>query len=172
MRKDEHLKIVKELEDKIQELEKEIFELREKNTKSEFESKLNRFIADQRRDALNEVLSKNVSNTNYMIKYDKEAKKFFKDSMQRIQLDDEKFNALRDYIKKTFPQAIIEIKPEDMPKNSDNDNLSQTFIGEHGEVYKPYHVVDLAILIMNTQKQKLKEILGGEDDFNVDNNED
>ena len=172
MRKDEHLKIVKELEDKIKELEKKISELKVKNTKSEFDSKLNRFIADQRSDALKEVLSKNINNTNYMIKYDKEAKQYFKNSMDRINLDDEKFGALRDFIRQTFPKAIVEMKQEDIPNKSDDDSLSQTFIGEQGEVYKPYHVVDLAILIMNTQKQKLKEILGGDDDFNINNNED
>ena len=165
MRKDEHLKIVKEFEDKIQDLEKEILELKSKNTKSEFDSKLNRFIADQRHDVISEVMSKNINNINYMKEYDKRAKEFYKNSMERINLDDEKFGALRDYIRITFPSAIVEMKPEDMHTSKKKD-LSHTFIGEQGEIYKPYHVVDLAMMIMKTQKEKLNELLGN-DDFDI-----
>jgi hypothetical protein len=87
MRKDEHLKIIKKFDDKIRNLEKKILELKDKNTKLEFDSKLNRFIAAQRHDVISEVMSKNINNINYMKEYDKRAKEFYKNSMERINLD-------------------------------------------------------------------------------------
>ena len=71
MRKDEHLKIVNTLENKIQKLEKELLELKAKNAKIDFDAKLYKFISDQRRTTLDELLKKNINTTKYMMKYDK-----------------------------------------------------------------------------------------------------
>jgi len=169
MRKDEHLKIVTKLKAEIEILQKRIAELSAENVKLDFDSKLNRLLSDQRADALNKMLSTNINNLKGFAKFDTQFKNFYKESMERINLDNEKFDALTDYIKKTFPDAIVEMKPEPREKRKDDEKLSQTFIGENGEVYKPFHVVDLAILIMNTQKEKLKEITG--DDFDINSDE-
>jgi hypothetical protein len=62
------------------------------------------------------------------------------------------------------------MKKEDIPTSKHKD-LSHTFIGEQGEIYKPYHVVELAMMIMKTQKEKLNELLGN-DDFDINDFED
>jgi len=170
MRKEEHLKIVNELTKTIETLQKRIAELSAENTKLDLNLKVQQFISDKNRDIINKMLAKDLQNINFMVEYDKKTKESFNVIMDRIKSDDEKFNTLTNYIKNVFPEFVMESKDETKQRmENKDDKLSQIFIGENGEMYQPYHVVDLAILIMSTYKKKLKEILGG-DDFNTDNN--
>lgn len=168
MRKDEHLKIVNGLEAKIQELERQISDLKNSNSKFEFEAKLNKFIADQRLDAINEVLAKNVNDLKNMKAYDQKVKEYYSKSMARIKLDDEKFIQLKNYIKESFPDSVIELNGNSEEIKKSDKDLSDVYIGEGGRVYQPFHIIDIAILIMRNQRQRLNDILGGED-FDIDN---
>lgn len=170
MKKEDHLKIVEKLESQIQVLQNRIAELSAESSKFAFDLKIQQVIADQRRELINKMLSSNLKNLNYMLEYDKKNKDMFQKYVERIEEDNQKFDALIDYIKKTFPQAVMPAKdnPDKFQAPTD-ENLSQTFIGQNGEIYSPHHVVDLAIMIMNSQYKKLKEILG-QDDFGFENN--
>lgn len=161
MRKDEHLKIVGEFETTIKKLEEEILDLRKITSKSDFEAKLSKLVADQRLDMVHEVMSKNIVSLKNMKQYDKQVQDYYQKSMARITLDDMKFDALKNYIKHTFPNAVMEIKP-DVPPPTEivDEKLSNTYVGENGEIFVPQHIIDIAILIMNKQRDQLKEMLG------------
>lgn len=167
MKKDEHLKIVSKFEAEIQKLQKRIGELKIESTKYEFDAKLYLFIAEQRNVMITEMKEHGLKNMNYLADYDKKVQNYQKQVSDRLNSDDEKFNQLREYIKDNFPEATM--KPintntqKSKSKSKSNKDLSNTFIGEGGEVYAPFHVVDIAILIMERQLKKLKEILGGDD---------
>ena len=172
MRKDEHLKIVKEFEDELNKLQQRINELKIESTKYEFDAKLHLFVSEQRREMINEMMEKGLKNMNYMAQYDSKVKDFQKEVINRITLDDEKFKSLKNFIQTVFPSAIMEQKNFPIQTNIDDENLSNTFVGEDGEIYTPQHVVDIAILIMKKQNEKLKEILGEDDDYDLGSNED
>ena len=172
MRKDEHLKIIKEFEDEINTLQKRINELKIESTKYEFDAKLHLFISEQRREMIADMMEKGLKNMNYMTQYDSKVKSFQKEVIDRITLDDEKFKSLKNFIQTVFPSAILEQKNFPVKTNIDDENLSNTFVGEGGEIYTPQHVVDIAILIMKKQNEKLKEILGEDNDYNLGADED
>ena len=165
MKKDDHLKIVNKLETEIRKLQKRIGELKIESTKYEFDAKLHLFIAEQRNLMITEMKEHGLKNMNYMAAYDKKVQDYQKQVANRLNIDDEKFNQLREYIRDAFPDATM--KPINMnfpkSKNASKKDLSNTFIGEGGEVYAPHHVVDIAIMIMQGQIKKLNEILGGDD---------
>jgi hypothetical protein len=161
MRKDEHLKIVGEFEATIKELKEEILDLRKITSKSDFEARLSKLIADQRLDMVHDVMSKNITSLKNMKHYDKQVQDYYNQSMARITLDDMKFNTLKNFIKHTFPNAVVEMKPNSpLPPEIVDEKLSNTFIGENGEIFVPQHIIDIAILIMNKQRDQLKEMLG------------
>jgi len=172
MRKEEHLKIIKKFEDTVAKMQIRINELKIESTKFEFDAKLHVFISDQRREMIAEMMEKGLKNMNYMTQYDTKVKNFQKEAMDRITLDDEKFGMLKDFIRNSFPKTIMEQKNIPIiPPKSNNKELSRTFVGEGGEIYTPQHVVDIAILIMKKQNEKLKEIFG-DTDFDLGSDED
>lgn len=168
MRKEEHTKIVSGLEAEIKILQNRIGELSKINGQLDFDCKLHKFIADQRIETINKMMSNSINNLKNLSEYEKQFTEFYKQSMERINDDNKKFDELRNYIKKTFPSSIVDLPSFKQNKQMDDEKLSQSVVGENGEIYKSYHIIDAAILIMDNYKNKLKEILGDDDDDDVD----
>jgi len=169
MKKEDHIKIVRELELKINELEKHVLEVMAVNAKLHGQVELKDFIVQEKTKSVKEILARNINAANFLAKYDKDVKEFRKNSVERMKMSDIKFFELQNYITKTFPTLVVNMKQDEIKKEKD-ENLSDTFIGEHGEIYKPQHIVDVAIVILDMQRKKLKEILG-DDNLNKDTDE-
>ena len=128
----------------------------------DFSAKLNRFLADQRADAINDLLaSKPTYAKNAISPADQE---ILKKMVERIKFDNDKYEELQKFLMKTFPKVLKVNEPqkEQQKHVSTRDDLSTTYIGENGEVYIPKHIIDVTILLMSKLKEQIESILGSE----------
>jgi len=143
----------------LDDLKKENKELQAKIVSLEFESKLNRFLADKRADTIRELLQSH----NDLLKrtlHSEESKVLIK-LIERIKLDNEKYDELQKYLMKTFPKILKIRKNENTDSPTSNrDDLSTTYIGEDGNVYAAQHIIDVTMIIINSLKKQLEDVLG------------
>lgn len=167
MRKKEHEKIIKEFNDNIKKLELRIHELKIESDKNKIDAKINLFIANQKRDVIDKMMELRLKDMNYFSEYDEKVRHNQKQICDRINMDNEKFELLKKYIIDAFPKFISNGNETMSIESKSNKELSKTYIGPEGQVYTPFHIIDIAILIMKTQIKKLNDIFG---ENNLDSN--
>ena len=81
--------------------------------------------------------------------------------LERIQVDNEKYDELQKYLMTSFPKILkITKKNEKEPSKQNRDDLSQSYIDENGNMYAPKHIIDVAIVLMSKLKKQIEDILG------------
>ena len=154
----------------LEDLKKENEQLKTKNIELEFTSKLNRFLADQRAGTIRELLESQTELLRRTLHSDEN--KIILKMIERIKLDNEKYDELQKYLLKSFPKVLKVQKKDDKQKEkpkSDRDDLSQTYIDENGNVYAPQHIIDVAIILISQLKKQIEEILGNDYSSEEDN---
>lgn len=154
MRKEEHIKIVNELQLKIKELEKQ---------NVVYQSFIDdfRFLKDEYRDKLDEMAEDLYSKDLLITVY----KKNIKDLTERIIESEKKQIELLSFLKDTFPffmnnDTILENDVDLPPDISDDVDLSSSFIGENGKIYSPMNVIDMAMFMLKMQNEQIKKMGG------------
>jgi len=156
----------------LEKLKKENEELKAKIVELEFTSKLNKYIAEQRAETIRELLE--VHNDLLKKSLMSDATQIIKKMLNRIQIDNEKYDELQNYLIKTFPN-LLKIK-NDEEENSTleptREDLSKSYIDENGNMYAPKHIIDVAIILISQLKKQIEDILGTVDDDGDDDGSD
>lgn len=159
----------------LEDLKKENESLKLKILELEFAVKLARFMADTRAGTINKMVQEKIVEVREIIS----ERDLVKKMLERIKMDNEKYEDLRDYLLKSFPHILK--SPEKIDKNleknkietkrDDGIDLSQTYVGENGQVYAPQHIIDVTMVVIEKLKKQIEDILGtdyiGEDDENL-----
>lgn len=146
----------------LDDLKKENGELKTKNIELEFTSKLTRFLADQRAETIHKLLESHTELLKRTLHSDEN--KIILKMVERIKLDNEKYDELQKYLLKSFPKALkVKKKDETEQPKTDRDDLSQSYIDENGNMYAPQHIIDITIILMSALKKQIEDILG--DDY-------
>ena len=143
----------------LDDLKKNNEELRAKVMELEFTSKLNRFLADQRSETIRELLESQTALLKKTLMSDE--KMIIRKMLERIQVDNEKYDELQKYLMTSFPKILkITKKNEKEPPKQNRDDLSQSYVDEKGNMYAPKHIIDVAIVLMSKLKKQIEDILG------------
>lgn len=145
----------------LDDLKNENKELKSKIVELELTSKLNRFLADQRAETIHKLLES--QNAILRSKLQSDETKAIMQMIERIKMDNEKYDELQKYLMKSFPKILKIKKNEDTqePKET-RDDLSQSYIDENGNMYAPKHIIDVTITLMSLLKKQIEDILGTE----------
>jgi hypothetical protein len=160
----------------LDDLNKENEELKIKIVSLEFESKLNRFLADQRANTIEELLKSQTKILKNKLQSDES--KMILQLVDRIKMDNEKYDDLQNFLLKSFPKAL-KVTNQDNQDNQDNkdtispkrNDLSQSYIDKNGIMYAPQHIIDVTIILIAHLKKQIEDMLG-ESDSNQDDKND
>ncbi len=147
----------------IDDLKKINEELKIKIVELEFTSKLNKFIADQRAEIIKEILEEQKDVLKKTLVSDE--KTIIKKMLERIQADNEKYDKLQNYLIKTFPKVVKTRKNNDIKSQKQtNENLSQSYIDENGNMYASTHIIDVTISLISKLKKLVDDMLDENDE--------
>ena len=148
----------------LDDLKNENKELRSKVVELEFLSKLNRFLADKRADTIKELLESHNQFLKKAILTDE--KLIIKQMLERIQIDNEKYDELQKYLMKSFPKILKITEKDEKQQTTNRDDLSKSYIDENGNMYAPKHIIDVAIVLISQLKKQIEEIMGTDTEEN------
>lgn len=117
------------------------------------------------RDEKDKIVSENYKK--YSDKWSNDILRITKENfnLKKQVLDDmNKFNELHVFISTRFPDTIL--SNDKIPKQQLPDSeLSDTLIGEGGKVYTPKHVINLAIMLIESLLKTIDDITGKSSDI-------